>query len=157
MVPGMPATFSSDRSWVFDVAPEVFWAAITRTDDFPRWWSWLRWLDDAHLSEGTRARCEVDPPLPYNLRFTIVLDRVVPERLIEATVEGDITGPARLDVEPHADGSLVRLTWQLVPGTPFLRGLSRIARPVMVWGHDRVLELGVRQFRQRALADGDAP
>jgi hypothetical protein len=151
----MPASFSSDRSYVFDVEPGEFWAAISRTDDFPRWWSWLRRLDAGGLEEGTQARCEVDPPLPYNLRFTITLDRIVPERLVEATVAGDIAGPARLEVEPHRDGSQIRLTWDLVPGTPFLRGLSRVARPVMVWGHDRVIDLGVRQFRQRALADGD--
>ena len=154
---GMTTSFSSDRTWVFAVSPATFWETVSRTDQYRQWWTWLRWLDEAAIEEGVRARCEVDPPLPYNLHFTIALDRVVPERLIEATVEGDITGPARLEVEPHPEGSLVRLTWDLVPGTPLLRGLSRVARPVMVWGHDRVLELGARQFRRRALGDGDVP
>ena len=156
-MPVMPPAFSSDRTWVFPVSPARFWETISRTDQFPQWWSWLRRLDSDGLVEGARARCEVDPPLPYNLRFAITLERVDPERSIEATVEGDIAGPARLDVEPHPEGSTVRLAWELTPGTPFLRGLSRLARPVMVWGHDRVLDVGVRQFQRRALADGDTP
>ena len=153
----MPPAFRSDRTWTFDVPPDRFWETVSRTDEFPRWFSWLRWLDDTGLVEGGRARCEVDPPLPYNLRFSIDLRRVVPARLVEADVDGDIAGPARLEIEPaDGDGSRVRLFWELTPKSPLLRGLSRIGRPVMVWGHDRVLELGVNQFRRRALADGDA-
>lgn len=148
----MPTLFASDRTFTFDVGAERFWETISRTDDFPRWWSWLHRFDVDGLHEGTSARCEVRAPLPYSLRFDVVVERVVEGRLVETMVKGDIAGPARLEIDAlAADRCQARLTWALEPATPLLRNMARFARPVMEWGHDRVLEIGVRQFRRRAL------
>src|SRR4051794_6822763 len=108
----MAPAFRSDRSWSFDVPPERLWTTISRTCDFPRWWPWLRWLEDEGLVEGTRARCEVNPPLPYHLRFSIDLRRVVPAKLVDAQVDGDISGPARLEIDGDGTASVVRLSWE---------------------------------------------
>jgi hypothetical protein len=54
-------------------------------------------------------------------------------------------------VEPASDGSVARLVWSLELRDSFLRPLSFIARPAMVWAHDRVIELGLRDFERRAL------
>jgi hypothetical protein len=145
--------FASDRAFGFDVGPDRFWETISRTDDFPRWWSWLHRFEADGLREGVVARCEVRAPLPYSLRFEVVVDRVVEGERIETTVQGDIAGPARLEVEPLDGGARcqARMTWALEPCTPLLRNMARFGRPLMEWGHDRVLEIGVRQFRRRAL------
>jgi uncharacterized protein YndB with AHSA1/START domain len=148
----MPASFRSDRSWRFDVTPDEFWSVVSRPEDFPQWWTWLSRLEAADgLREGARAICVVRPPLPYDLRFTLLIERVVPCQLVQTQVTGDISGPARLEIAPNGHGCTARLVWELQPASTLLRTISRVARPVMVWGHDRVLELGVRQFRDRAL------
>jgi hypothetical protein len=52
---------------------------------------------------------------------------------------------------PRPEGSHARLVWSLQLRNPVLRSLSVVARPAMVWAHDRVVELGVAQFERRAL------
>ena len=151
----MPTLFASDRAFDFDVSADRFWEAIARTDDFPRWWSWLHRFECDGLREGAEAQCEVRAPLPYSLRFDIVVQRVVEGSLVETVVRGDIAGPARLEVRPlTGERCEARLTWALEPSTPLLRNMARFARPLMEWGHDRVLDVGVRQFRRRALGGG---
>jgi hypothetical protein len=94
--------------------------------------------------------------LLYTLRFEIVVERVVRHERVETRVRGDLDGPARLEIEPGSGGSLARLAWSLDLRDSFLRPLSRVARPVMEWAHDRVIEVGLRDFERRAL-NGSGP
>src|SRR2546423_57701 len=64
-------TFRFDRRWTFPVPPAQLWEALSRSDDYPTWWTWLRRFDGDGLVEGGRPRCEVRAPLPYSLRFTV--------------------------------------------------------------------------------------
>jgi hypothetical protein len=82
---------------------------------------------------------------------SIEVRRVVPERSFETRVDGDLQGPARLEVEPAGDGSRARLVWELAMARPFLQAAARVARPLLQWGHDWCVDTGVTQFRRRAL------
>lgn len=71
-------------------------------------------------------------------------------------MSGDLAGSARLELtacaSPTGDaGTEARLVWSLRLQRPTLVALGRVARPAMVWGHDRIVGVGVRQFRRRAL------
>lgn len=149
-----PAPFVFDRIWVFEATPADVWALLGSTDEYRRWWPWLASLDVDGLREGAVARCVVRPPLPYRLRFDVRLDRVESGRLIEGTVTGDLRGPARLELSPAPRGCEARLGWRVEVASPFLARLARFGRPVMQWGHDLVVDMGVRQFRRRALGTG---
>ena len=149
--------FTFDRTWVFAASADDVWGLLTHTERYPRWWPWLARLDSDGLTEGAVARCVVQPPLPYRLRFDVHLDRVDRPRLLEGTVTGDLQGPARLELRP-GDGSdtgpgrcTARLAWEVELGSLRLRRIARVARPVMQWGHDLVIDRGVQQFRRRAL------
>ena len=146
------APFTFDRRWRFPVSQDELWTVLARTDDFPRWWPWLDGFEADGLHDGARARFSVRPPLPYRLRLTAVLERVEPARCIEAAIDGDLTGTARLELAPAPGGSEARLVWSLHLRRPLLVAAERVARPAMVWGHDRVVSVGVHQFRRRALA-----
>ncbi len=144
--------FRYDRTLTFAADPEELWRTITRTDEFPRWWPWLRELSGDGLVPGGRSSCVVRAPVPYTIRFTVTVQKVVPGRRVEATVDGDLAGPAELEVRPGADGgSAVRLAWDLELRRPVLCAAARIGRPVMEWGHDWVVTTGLEQFRSRAL------
>jgi uncharacterized protein YndB with AHSA1/START domain len=145
------APFRYDRRFDFDVAPTDLWDALGRTDQYPQWWSWLRDLDGGELREGAVARCVVQAPLPYALRFDVEVQRVVPQRRVETVVRGDLHGPALLEIEPRTGGCTARLEWTLELRDRLLRPLSSLARPAMVWAHDRVIEVGLREFERRAL------
>jgi hypothetical protein len=93
----------------------------------------------------------VQPPLPYILRFDLTLLEVEPHRFVTAAVSGDIVGEARIDVQATGTGSEVRLVSALSPSNPMLRAIATMARPVVRFGHDWVLDTGLRQFASRAI------
>jgi hypothetical protein len=146
--------FHFDRTWAFDLGPEALWELVHRTEDFPRWWSWLREFDAPGLHVGARAECVIQAPLPYALRLQIEVERTEKPSIVETYVRGDLDGPARLEITPLGrEGSTARLVWDLVVHDGVLRNVARVARPVMVWAHDHVVRMGVEQFRRRALPD----
>jgi uncharacterized protein YndB with AHSA1/START domain len=143
--------FRLDRTLVFDREPDALWEVLSRLEDFPRWWTWLRTLEADGLTEGSTARCLIRAPIPWSLQLAVRIDRVVPGELIVAYATGDLEGPARLELAEHPAGSQVRLVWELEPRR-VLASLGLVARPVLRWGQDWVVSTGVRQFRRRALA-----
>lgn len=147
----MPESFRFRRSWLLAVSPEDFWRTIGRTEDYPRWWTWLRSFDPVPLEPGASAACVVRAPLAYSLHFRVDVVQAVPEELLDARVTGDIEGPARLTVTPRAGGTEAGLSWELDVRAPPLRAAARVARPLLEWGHEWVVSSGVRQFRRRAL------
>lgn len=143
----------SDRRHRFPVEPTALWDAFAATGEYRTWWPWLRSLDAGDgFVEGARWRCVVQPPLPYVLRFDLVLEEVEAPRFVTATVEGDIEGHAAIDLTAvDGTGSELRLVAVLSPSAPALRAVARVAGPLVRFGHDWVLDTGLRQFRRRAL------
>lgn len=152
----MAAPFQFDRSWLFPADPAGVWKALSATDDYPRWWPWLRALDVDAFAPGATAQCVIRGPLPYTLRCTVhVLDMIPRERVV-SEISGDLQGPARLDLSADHGGSLARLSWSLELRASSLRNLAVVARPAMKWAHDYVVNSGVDAFRRQAL-DGQVP
>lgn len=147
----VPAMFRSDRRWRFDVPRDELWDRINATEEYPDWWPWLRDFDaDAGLERGSSWRCAVSPPLPYVVRFVIGFDHVEVGRVVETTVTGDVDGSARLTLDDDGTGSRARLVSALRPANPLLRGFGAVARPLVEYGHDWILDEGRRQFVERA-------
>ena len=125
---------------------------MTRTGTYKTWWPWLRRLEASGLVTGDVWACQVQPPLPYSLGFSIKLEEVVEGESVAATVTGDIVGTARVELSAGAGGgTVVHVVSDLEPTAGVLRAFAVIARPLVVWGHDWVIDQGVRQFRARAL------
>ena len=141
-----PRPFTFDRAWTFDVPVERLWAAVADTSRFG---DWMPWLEADHLGPllpGTVASFAVDPPLPYKLQLTVAVQHVEPGAVVETVVSGDLVGPARLEVAGRGAGSSARLAWSLEVRRRLLVVGERVARPVMVWGHDAVVAKGLDRF-----------
>ena len=68
------------------------------------------------------------PAAPYVLRFELLLEEVE-ARFVTATIEGDLTGHAALDITPvGGDGSRLRLVSALAPANGALQ-LAAAPRP----------------------------
>jgi hypothetical protein len=89
------------------------------------------------------------------VRFEIHHESVEPARRVESVVRGDIGGTAVLTLDDLDDldgrGCLARLRSDLAPTNPVLRSFGLVARPLVERGHDWVLEVGRRQFVDRAM------
>ena len=146
----------SDRRWTLAVPPGELWSAATSIDRYRSWWPWLRHFEGAAFTEGARWRCVVKPPLPYTVRMTITLDEVREGSFVRAGVAGDVVGDAELSIAPHPDGSEARLVSRLAPASGGLALFARVARPLVRFGHDWVLDRGARQFTAGALRTAPA-
>ena len=149
----MPPAFDYDRRFEFAVSPETFWRTVSRTENFPSWWTWLRDFESDGLHPGSHTACVIRAPLPYALRVTIDVEQAVQPELVEARVSGDLDGPARLEISPTPSGCAARLVWSLALCEPWLARLARFTRPVLTWAHDRVITSGVREFERVALIE----
>jgi uncharacterized protein YndB with AHSA1/START domain len=146
-----PGTITSLHRYELPLPPETVWGLISEVGDYPRWWSWLRACDADALAAGEEWRCEVQPPLPYPLRFRVLIDEVKSARLVQARVEGDVVGDATLELQESDEGCMASLRSSLAPGNSALRLMSRFAAPLARYGHDWVLDSGARQFIARAV------
>ena len=153
----MPVAFDYDRRFDFAVSPETFWHTVSRTDCYPEWWTWLRDFESDGLHAGSHTQCVIRTPLPYALRVTVDVERVVPPERVETRVSGDLDGLARLEISPTASGCAARLVWLLELREPWLARLARFTRPVLTWAHDQVISSGVQRFERVALVEAPPP
>jgi hypothetical protein len=89
----------------------------------------------------------VRAPAGYLLRLDLTLAEVDAPRQVDIVVSGDVEGRSTVTVRPREDGADVALAWTLAPRRPFLRVVGVVARPVLVRGHDRILDDGLRRCR----------
>jgi hypothetical protein len=141
---------TTDRTYSFSFDADELWTRIGRVDDYGDWWPWLHHFDGHHLSAGDVWSCEVHPPVPYVVHFAVRLDEVRQGQSVHATISGDIEGSAVLHVEHDGPECRVRLVSELSPAKQSLRVMSIAARPVVRFGHNWILDVGVRQFRARS-------
>ena len=143
--------FTYGRHHRFALTPDRLWDRIEQFDQFEQWWPWLTDLriEGSGLNTGTVLHGVIDPPLPYRMRLRIDLLECVRPHSIDASVGGDLIGDARLRFRPEDEGTSVEAAWTIEVRHPAMRVAGRVGRPVLQWGHDRVVETTVAGFRRR--------
>jgi len=153
-----PSTVIDYRgSFEFPLTPEQLWDTLADPGRYLGWWGW--WLRDFGLEgdglvDGAVLRGVVVPPVPYQMRVQVRLDRCVRPQRIEATVDGDLRGPAQLELTATGAGTSASVAWQVEMMQRPMRVAARVAHPLLRWGHDRVVEVTVASFR-RHLGGGE--
>jgi hypothetical protein len=139
------------HGYAFDLPPGQLWDQIEEIDQFERWWPWLSdfWIEGDGLSTGSVLHGVVTPPLPYRMRLEVDLVQCERPHAINATIAGDLVGDARLRLRPEDRGTWAEVAWTVEMCQPAMRLASRLGRPVLQWGHDRVVEMTVAGFRKR--------
>lgn len=139
------------RAYEFATTPQKLWDTIQEVDKFQEWWSWLEEfrLEGGTLKAGSVLTGVVAPPLPYRMRIRVELVRCEPPTLIDAVIHGDLEGVARLEMRPSEVGTRAEVAWTVEMMQRPMRLASRVAHPLLQWGHDRVVEMTVAGFRRR--------
>jgi uncharacterized protein YndB with AHSA1/START domain len=145
-----PWVLDYHASFVFSVPPERLWEEIEDVDSFEQWWAWLSELriEGGGLKKGAVWHGVVSPPLPYRMRITVEIEECERAKRIAAAVHGDLEGHTTLVFEGHGDGSLVEVAWTIEMMQLPMRLAARVARPLLNWGHDRVVEATVQAFER---------
>jgi hypothetical protein len=143
--------FNYRRGYHFDLGPEALWDRLEQLDRFESWWPWLTGfrVEGNGLATGSVLSGVVNPPVPYRMRLRIELIECSRPEAIDARVDGDLVGDAHLRLIPEGPGTRVEVAWTVEVMQPAMRLANRVARPVLQWGHDRVVEMTVAGFRRR--------
>jgi uncharacterized protein YndB with AHSA1/START domain len=147
----IPGSITTVHRYDLPLPREEAWSLISDVSNYGNWWPWLRVFDAAALAPGEEWRCEVQPPVPYLVRFRVVIEEVETAVRVQARVLGDVVGAATLRLEDTPSGCAATLDSTLAPGNTYLRMVSRFAGPIARFGHDWVLDTGARQFIARAV------
>jgi hypothetical protein len=155
-VPSSVYVIEYDGTFTFPAPAADVWATMARFDCYSSWWSWLREfsVEGSGLQSGTVLRGVVAPPLPYRMRLEVVLGECVPPRSISALVRGDLEGVANIDFDGDERETHAHAVWTIEMMQRPMRVAAKVAKPVLRWGHDRVVVATVDGFR-RQLAGGD--
>ena len=150
MVARSPYVIDYRRSFHLEAPPEVVWEAIEHSERFELWWGWLEsfHVEGPGLTAGAVLHGVVAPPVPYRMRLEVVLDECTRPSHIEATVHGDLEGQAKLTLDADGRGTRAEVSWTIEMTQRAMRVAARVARPLLVWGHDRVVEMTVASFRR---------
>jgi carbon monoxide dehydrogenase subunit G len=139
----------------FELPPEAMWTALEHSERFEGWWGWLREfrLDGGGLQAGSVLRGLVSPPVPYEMRVRVTLDRCTRPQQIDASVSGDLKGDAHLAFSPRGTGTRADVAWTIEMTQRPMRIAARVASPLLRWGHDRVVDATVIGFRRNLLRE----
>ena len=147
----LPGSITTLHRYDLPLPRQDVWTLISEVSQYRRWWPWLRVFDADGLTVGDEWRCEVQPPVPYAVRFRVTIEHIEPPAVVRARVSGDVAGEAILSLRDGNGGCSATLESSLAPGSAALRFVSRFAGPVARFGHDWVLDSGARQFIARAV------
>lgn len=138
------------RTHRFALAPDQVWDALEHVERFEQWWPWLGEfrLHGPGLEAGAVLRGVVSPPVPYRMRVDVELVHCHRPSSIDARVLGDLTGEAQLRLSAVACGTDIEVAWVVEMMQRSMRIASRVAHPMLQWGHDRVVDITVGGFRR---------
>jgi hypothetical protein len=145
-----------EGTFTFPVPLARLWETVRQLDQFTSWWTWLQdfWVEGTGLERGTILHGIVAPPVPYRMRIDVVLEDCVAEERIVALVHGDLEGPATLTFEGDDGESRAHAAWRLEMMQRPMRIAARVAHPLLKWGHDRVVDATVTDFRRQVVDGG---
>ena len=144
------------REYEFAVTPSELWEGLQQVEEFERWWPWLEEFrrGGEHPGDGAVLHGVVAPPLPYRMRIRVELtrrDSPVPSTPSSGAI---CEGEGAAEVRAAGTGSRVEVRWTVEMMQRPMRLATRFGRPLMQWGHDRVVEMTVAGFRRRLESAG---
>jgi hypothetical protein len=144
-----PYVFEHAAHLDVEAEPPVVWARLAQFERYPTWWPWLHdfSVSGTGLEPGTVLGGVVRPPVPALMRLEVALVERAGDT-VRADVRGDLEGDASLTLEPIASGTRLRVWWNVELTGKATRAVARVARPVLLFGHDRVVAHTIESFQR---------
>src|SRR5690349_7701340 len=94
LMEGHDCVFEFDRTWDLSVRADQLWATVAVPRRYCEWWKWLEEFDAEEFRVGADIPLVIKSPLWYRLHTVMHVDRLEPARWMDATISGDLAGPA---------------------------------------------------------------
>jgi Polyketide cyclase / dehydrase and lipid transport len=138
-------SYSFRSVWPAEASADEAYRALRELDDYPAWWPEVRRV---HRIDESTHDMVVRSLLPYDLVFRTTRSRDDPEeRVLEASMEGDLAGFSRWTITPTGSGATLVFEEKVVARKVLLRRLGAVARPAFVANHSLMMRHGRQGLR----------
>lgn len=139
--------------WFVDAPVDQVWKALSRPEDWPRWWPFLASVRDLAPGDGRGVGAlrhfEWRTRLPYRVRLDMETLEVAPGHLLSARAGGDAEGLGTWRLLGLGKHTRVAYEWRIRLDRPWMRRLAPLLAPLFKWNHDAVMaagQAGLRRF-----------
>lgn len=143
------ASFDLVSHWRLAAPVAPVWAALTCTQDWPRWWPYVRAV---HLLRegpagnsggvGSVRRIEWATRLPYRIVIDVEAVESVPQQRLRARSSGHLQGEGIWLLREDAGHTDVTYLWRVELKKPWMRWLAPCLAPLFRWNHNGVMQAG---------------
>jgi uncharacterized protein YndB with AHSA1/START domain len=134
--------------WHFEAPIERVWEAISRVDEWPRWWKYVHEVVELEKGGengvGSLRRYTWSSRLPYRLSFEMRTSTARKPFFMEGIASGELNGTGRWHLAAEGATTRVRYEWSVSTGKPWMNVLAPLLAPAFRWNHGRVMAEGGR-------------
>jgi hypothetical protein len=147
------AYFQFVSTWRLIAPIEAVWDVIVDWRRYPEWWPGVvsaePVAEEGALLRGSVGRLVWQAPMGY--RFTVDLRETLRQRPTDyaALASGDLSGSGRWTLWMEGDITTVRFVWRVHTMQRWANLAARLARPLLIWNHDRLMWQGARGLARR--------
>ena len=127
---------------------DAVFAAMIDPRGFLARWDRVRDVEQLVAGDGDGVgavhRGSVRAALPYTLTWAMTTVRAERPELIEWEARGDLEGHGLWRMRPTPDGTTVHFRWQVRTTPGWMNTLAPLAKPALLWSHDRAMHDGAR-------------
>lgn len=135
---------------VVPLSPAELWTDVVDATSYEKWWPWLQVRGADEMRTGSHLSVTIPSPLGYRVRIVLAPTVVHSNERLEAAVTGDLEGAGAVVLRGDGDDrTLLELRWDVEVVRPLLRALGVVMRPLLHWGHRRVVERAIEDFLRR--------
>lgn len=146
------AKYSFVSEWKIPAPMESVWDAITRPEDWPRWWRGVEAVVELEpgdaLGLGRLLRYTWKSELPYKLEFNMRTTRIEQYSVYAGTAEGELQGSGVWKFSQQGEITVAEYDWNVETTEEWMNIVAPIARPVFEWNHDVIMKWGEEGLRR---------
>lgn len=113
--------------------------------------NYAAWWRPAYLStheiSPKKILARVRAKLPYTLSFTTELERQNPPHEFKIRATGELQGTGLWKLKQAGETAEIEFYWDVRAEKPLVRWLSFLLKPLFVWNHDWVMNVGEKALQ----------
>ncbi|MCY6489338.1 SRPBCC family protein [Leptolyngbya sp. GGD] len=138
--------------WLIAAPIEQVWEEILNTKSWHLWWDAVDSVVDLEAGDsngvGTVQRFVWKTPLSYTLTFNTRVIRLEAPIVMEAIAIGDVEGRGLWELTTLDRGTEIYYTWTVRTTKRWMNALAVIARPLLEWNHNIIMQQGGKGLAQ---------
>ncbi|HJV51990.1 MAG TPA: SRPBCC family protein [Noviherbaspirillum sp.] len=142
--------------WRIEAPLQTVFNAVFDSLRWPEWWSGAQQVEQLDPGDangiGSLRRYIWKSALPYRLSFDARATRIEPPHVLEAHVEGDLSGYGRWTFHAENSVTVVRYEWDVRTTKRWMNLLAPIARQVFAYNHHMLMQRGAEGLAHRLRA-----